>query len=201
MSRPPVSRSTFECDDHLMGIPEQRRKGATHERIDCRYPARAASGTVRPRSCRFSAATLCRTRACSRCSIRWWPTCPRRSISQASKGTSTASSKAESPRQRRRALLALAFKIATDPFVGKLTFFRVYSGVLRSGGYVYNATKGNRERVGRILQMHANHREEIDEVYAGDIAAAIGLQSRPPATRWRTSTTRSCSSRSRFPSR
>ena len=71
---------------------------------------------------------------------------------------------------------ALAFKIATDPFVGKLTFFRVYSGVLRTGSYVYNASKGERERVGRILQMHANHREEIEEVRAGDIAAAIGLR-------------------------
>jgi elongation factor G len=71
---------------------------------------------------------------------------------------------------------ALAFKIATDPFVGKLTFFRVYAGVLRSGSYVYNATKGERERVGRLLQMHANHREEIEEVRAGDIAAAIGLR-------------------------
>ncbi len=71
---------------------------------------------------------------------------------------------------------ALAFKIATDPFVGKLTFFRVYSGVLRSGSYVYNATKGERERVGRILKMHANRREEIDQVMAGDIAAAIGLR-------------------------
>jgi elongation factor G len=71
---------------------------------------------------------------------------------------------------------ALAFKIATDPFVGKLTFFRVYSGVLRSGSYVYNATKDERERVGRLLQMHANHREELEEVRAGDIAAAIGLR-------------------------
>jgi elongation factor G len=71
---------------------------------------------------------------------------------------------------------ALAFKIATDPFVGKLTFFRVYSGVLKSGSYVYNATKDKRERVGRLLQMHANKREEIEEVRAGDIAAAIGLK-------------------------
>jgi elongation factor G len=70
----------------------------------------------------------------------------------------------------------LAFKIATDPFVGKLTFFRVYSGSLRSGSYVYNATKDKRERVGRLLQMHANKREEIEEVMAGDIAAAIGLK-------------------------
>ena len=71
---------------------------------------------------------------------------------------------------------ALAFKIATDPFVGKLTFFRVYSGTLKSGSYVYNATKGERERVGRLLQMHANHREELEEVRSGDIAAAIGLR-------------------------
>ncbi|MGH7611360.1 MAG: elongation factor G [Candidatus Dormibacteria bacterium] len=71
---------------------------------------------------------------------------------------------------------ALSFKIMTDPYVGKLTFFRVYSGVLRSGSYVYNASKGERERVGRILKMHANRREEIDQVVAGDIAAAIGLR-------------------------
>jgi elongation factor G len=71
---------------------------------------------------------------------------------------------------------ALAFKIATDPFVGKLTFFRVYSGVLSAGSYVYNSTKDKRERVGRLLQMHANKREEIEEVRAGDIAAAIGLR-------------------------
>jgi elongation factor G len=71
---------------------------------------------------------------------------------------------------------ALAFKIMTDPFVGRLTFFRVYSGVLSSGSYVLNATKGKRERVGRILQMHANSRQEISDVYSGDIAAAVGLK-------------------------
>ena len=71
---------------------------------------------------------------------------------------------------------ALAFKIAADPFVGKLAFFRVYSGTLKAGSYVLNTTKGRKERIGRILQMHANHREEIDEVYAGDIAAAVGLK-------------------------
>ncbi|TKI57908.1 elongation factor G [Brevibacillus antibioticus] len=71
---------------------------------------------------------------------------------------------------------ALAFKIMTDPYVGRLTFFRVYSGVLSSGSYVLNSTKGKRERVGRILQMHANHREEIQTVYSGDIAAAVGLK-------------------------
>ena len=71
---------------------------------------------------------------------------------------------------------ALAFKVMADPFVGKLTFFRVYSGTLKAGSYVFNSTKGKKERMGRILQMHANHREEISEVYAGDIAAGVGLK-------------------------
>ena len=71
---------------------------------------------------------------------------------------------------------ALAFKIMTDPFVGKLCFFRVYSGTLSSGSHVYNSTKDNKERIGRILQMHANNREDIDMVYSGDIAAAVGLK-------------------------
>ena len=71
---------------------------------------------------------------------------------------------------------ALAFKIVADPFVGKLAFFRVYSGVLKNGSYIYNSTKGKRERVGRILLMHANHREDVDEVRTGDIAAMVGLK-------------------------
>ena len=71
---------------------------------------------------------------------------------------------------------SLAFKVMTDPFVGRLTFFRVYSGVLESGSYVLNASKGKKERIGRILQMHANTRQEIDKVYSGDIAAAVGLK-------------------------
>ena len=71
---------------------------------------------------------------------------------------------------------ALAFKIMADPFVGKLAFFRVYSGTLTAGSYVYNSTKGKKERIGRILQMHANHRQELDIVYSGDIAAAVGLK-------------------------
>ncbi len=71
---------------------------------------------------------------------------------------------------------ALAFKIIADPFVGKLAFFRVYSGTLESGSYVYNSSKGKKERIGRIMQMHANKRDEIDKVYAGDIAAAVGLK-------------------------
>ena len=82
----------------------------------------------------------------------------------------------ERPSSDEEPFSALAFKIMTDPFVGKLAFFRVYSGTLESGSYVYNSTKGKRERIGRILQMHANHRQEIEKVYAGDIAAAVGLK-------------------------
>ena len=82
----------------------------------------------------------------------------------------------ERPSSDEKPFAALAFKIMTDPYVGKLAFFRVYSGTLESGSYVYNSTKGKRERIGRILQMHANHRQEIEKVYAGDIAAAVGLK-------------------------
>jgi len=91
-------------------------------------------------------------------------------INPVSGATETRQSSDEEP------FSALAFKIMTDPYVGKLAFFRVYSGVLQSGSYVYNATKQKRERIGRLLQMHANHREEIPAVYAGDIAAAVGLK-------------------------
>jgi len=82
----------------------------------------------------------------------------------------------ERPADDKGPFSALAFKIMTDPFVGKLCFFRVYSGTLNSGSYVLNSSKGKRERIGRILQMHANHREEIQVVYSGDIAAAVGLK-------------------------
>jgi elongation factor G len=82
----------------------------------------------------------------------------------------------ERPSEDSAPFAALVSKIMTDPYVGKLTYFRVYSGSLKAGSYVYNSTKDRRERIGRLLQMHANRREEIDEVYAGDIAAAIGLK-------------------------
>jgi len=82
----------------------------------------------------------------------------------------------ERPSSDEAPFAALAFKIATDPFVGKICFFRVYSGTVESGSYVLNACKGNKERLGRILQMHANHREDISIVYSGDIAAAVGLK-------------------------
>ena len=82
----------------------------------------------------------------------------------------------ERPASDKQPFSALAFKIMADPYVGKLAFFRVYSGTLQSGSHVYNATKDKKERIGRILQMHANHRDEIDMVYSGDIAAAVGLK-------------------------
>ena len=83
----------------------------------------------------------------------------------------------ERPADDKGPFSALAFKIMTDPFVGKLAFFRVYSGTLASGSYVFNSSKGKKERIGRILQMHANHRAELEQVYSGDIAAAVGLKS------------------------
>jgi len=92
------------------------------------------------------------------------------------KGVTEDGEETERPSTDNGPFAALAFKIMTDPFVGKLAFFRVYSGTLNSGSYVLNSTKGKRERIGRILQMHANHREEISTVYAGDIAAAVGLK-------------------------
>jgi len=93
------------------------------------------------------------------------------------KGVHPDTNEADSrPSSEEAPFAALAFKILTDPFIGKLTFFRVYSGKLSSGSYVSNATKGKRERISRILQMHAQHREEVSEVYAGDLAAAVGLK-------------------------
>jgi elongation factor G len=87
-----------------------------------------------------------------------------------------SSEEATRPTDASEPFAALAFKIAADPFVGKLAFFRVYSGTLKTGSYVYNSTKGTKERIGRLLQLHANHREEIEQVSAGDIAAAVGLK-------------------------
>ena len=92
------------------------------------------------------------------------------------KGTDLAGNEVERKTSDTEPFAALAFKIATDPFVGKLCFFRVYSGTLESGSTVLNSTKDKKERIGRILQMHSNHREDIDKVYSGDIAAAVGLK-------------------------
>ena len=92
------------------------------------------------------------------------------------KGTTVEGEETESKTGDNEPFAALAFKIATDPFVGKLCFFRVYSGTIETGSTVLNATKGKKERIGRIVQMHANHREDIEKVYSGDIAAAVGLK-------------------------
>ena len=92
------------------------------------------------------------------------------------KGTNKAGEEEERKTSDAEPFAGLAFKIAADPFVGKLAFFRSYSGVMASGSYVYNSTKGKRERIGRILKMHANHREEIEEIYSGDICAIVGLK-------------------------
>ena len=92
------------------------------------------------------------------------------------KGTNKAGEEEERKTSDAEPFAGLAFKIAADPFVGKLAFFRSYSGVMTSGSYVYNSTKGKRERIGRILKMHANHREEIEEIYSGDICAIVGLK-------------------------
>jgi len=88
----------------------------------------------------------------------------------------TSGEPVERPADEKAPFAALAFKVMTDPYVGKLTYFRVYSGTMTSGSHVLNATKGHKERFGRLLQMHANHREDIDSVYAGDIVAAVGLK-------------------------
>ena len=133
------------------------------------------------RSCPSSAARRSRTRACSRCSTRSSTSCRRPSTSRRSRAPIPNSKDPEALLERKaddkEPFAALAFKIMTDPFVGQLTFFRVYSGTLTAGSSVLNTTKGKTERVGRLLKMHANKREEIKEVNAGDIAAAVGLKS------------------------
>ena len=113
------------------------------------------------------------------CSTPWWTTCRRRSTCPPITGIDPNKKEEtliERPAADDAPFSALAFKLMTDPFVGQLTFIRVYSGVLTSGSSVYNSTKQRTERVGRLLKMHANKREEIKEVYAGDIAAAVGLK-------------------------
>ena len=102
--------------------------------------------------------------------------CLLRQTSRLSKGVDEDGNEIERHSSDEEPFSALVFKIMTDPFVGKLAYFRVYSGTMNSGSYVLNATKGKKERVGRILQMHANHRAELDKVYSGDIAAAIGFK-------------------------
>ncbi len=170
-----VDDQILEMYLHGQEIPADRIKAALRQAGD-RVGAKRDHG----RSCRSSAGRPSRTRACSPC---WTPsstTCRRRLdippvIGLDPFGEEGAT--AERPVSDDAPFSALAFKIMTDPFVGQLTFFRVYSGVMASGMSVYNTTKQKTERIGRLLKMHANKREEIKEVYAGDIAAAVGLKS------------------------
>jgi elongation factor G len=169
-----------EHDDKLL---EKYLSGAPINEDEIKAPCATASSSrcVKRRrpSSSSSAARRSRTRAFSRCSMRSSTTCRRRSTcrrSWASIRRAKEETLIERPASDDAPFAALAFKIMTDPFVGQLTFIRVYSGVLTSGSSVYNATKGRSERVGRLLKMHANKREEIKEVYAGDIAAAVGLK-------------------------
>ena len=123
------------------------------------------------------AARRSRTRACSRCSTRWSTICRRRWTSRRPRA-STSAPKSRSTRQASddEPLSVLAFKIMDDPFVGSLTFCRIYSGKLESGMGLLNSTRDRRERVGRMLLMHSNNREDIKEAYAGDIVALAGLK-------------------------
>ena len=140
--------------------------------------SRRACGCARSptRSCRCCAARRSRTRACRRCSTPCIDYMPAPTDIPPVKGELENGKIGERSASDDEPFAGLAFKIMTDPFVGQLVFFRVYSGVVNSGDTVYNPIKGRKERIGRILQMHANQREDIKEVRAGDIAAAVGLK-------------------------
>ena len=162
-----------EVDEHLM---EKYLDGeADHGR---RAEGGGAQGRHRhDSSSRCSAARPSRTRACSRCWTRSSTTCRRRSTSRRCRASTPRPSAIEERKAADDApFSALAFKIMNDQHVGQLVFLRVYSGTLEAGSGVYNSTKGKKERIGRLLQMHANKHEEIEAIAAGDIAAAIGLK-------------------------
>ena len=115
--------------------------------------------------------------ACRSCWTPSWTTCRLPPTSRTSRAPTLRPARRRTrPSDDSAPFSALAFKIATDPYVGKLCFFRVYSGKIEAGTTVYNSVKDQNERIGRILQMHANHRKDIDICYAGDIAAAVGLK-------------------------
>ena len=175
-------RGRARDDDRGDRRGRRRGDGAVPGRARRSSPARPARGAA-PRDARrraragAAAAPRSRTRACSCCSTRWSTTCRRRSTSRRSRAwTRTRRDRRCASADDDEPFAALAFKIMNDPFVGSLTFFRVYSGSSRRGATVLNATKGKRERIGRLLRMHANKREEIKEVTAGNIAAAVGLR-------------------------
>ena len=166
-SRPPA-RSTTPSSRSFSRAGRSRRPSCT---------ARFARGRARWRSCRCSAARRSTTKGCRRCSTRWCATSRRRSTWPRSRASIPRSGAAVTRSASDDApFSALVFKIMTDPFVGHLAFARVYSGRLAAGTQVYNPAKRQSTRVGRLLKMHANKREDIDELWAGDIAAIVGLR-------------------------
>ena len=151
-----------------------RRQGARHRDAEAAHPQ---GGPSRSPSFRCCAARPSRTRACSRCSTRSSTICLRRSIAARSRASTwTPARKSLRLPQDSEPFSMLGFKIMDDPFVGTITFCRVYSGKIESGTTVLNSTKDKRERVGRMLLMHANNREDIKEAYSGDIVALAGLK-------------------------
>ena len=159
-----------ESSEELMN--KYLETGALDEaEINTAIRQRTIAGEIQPMLC----GTAFKTRACSACSTPSSTTC-RRPWTSPVEGTDDDGNEVKRQADDGEKFSALAFKLMTDPFVGQLTFVRVYSGVLKSGDTVYNPIKGKKERIGRILQMHANNREEIKEVLAGDIAAVVGLK-------------------------
>ncbi len=146
------------------------------ELTEAEIKAACARARSPARSSRCCAAPRSRTRACSACSTRVIDFLPSPVDIPPVPGTDEDDKEVVRKADDDEKFSALAFKLMTDPFVGQLTFVRVYSGVLKSGDTVYNPIRGKKERIGRILQMHANQREEIKEVRAGDIAACVGLK-------------------------
>ena len=156
--RAAMIEAVAELDDELT------MKFLEGEELDARRdPPRPAPGhAAEPHRARCSPARPSRTRACSPCSTRSCTTCPRPLDVPPITGIDADGNEVTRAVDDKEPFAALAFKIAADPFVGKLAFFRVYSGKLKTGSYVYNASKGKRERIGRIVELHANSREEID---------------------------------------
>ena len=172
-----VARATMieaiaEADDEVMRAYLEERAAGRRSSCARRSGARPSPGA----RCRCWSARRSRTRACSRCWTRWSTSCRRRPTCRRCAGKDPAGRRRRAPPRRREPFSALAFKIMNDPFVGSLTYFRVYSGKVETGATVYNAVKGKRERIGRLLRMHANKREDIKEVTCGNIAAAAGLR-------------------------
>ena len=169
--RDTVVEAAVELDDDVYGRLS-RRQGARRATLK-RCIRKAVLTAPSIRSC---AARRSRTRASSPCSTRWSTICPRRWTSRRPRASTSGPEKSRAPAVDDEPLSVLAFKIMDDPFVGSLTFCRIYSGKLETGMGLLNSTRDKRERVGRMLLMHSNNREDIKEAYAGDIVALAGLK-------------------------